>query len=99
MTAWEELVGNSSLDEGTAWDHLLAQEGGGVGNTVYVEIADANIVNEIQGAVIEIAVIESHLIDDILQSNINDEATSISLQSVTLASESAELELELSLSE
>ena len=29
MTAWELLVAHSSLESGTAWEHLNAQVGGG----------------------------------------------------------------------
>lgn len=97
MTAWEELTKNSSLTSGTAWDHLLAQEGGGEGKTLYVEIAEAYLIESANDAAIELNVIESSLVDSILQADINDEVISTSLQSMSLASESIDLALSLSL--
>lgn len=37
MTAWAKLVENSSLQSGTAWEHLHAQVGGPGGEIVYID--------------------------------------------------------------
>lgn len=36
MTAWEALLLHSTLQSGTAWQHLQNQQGGGGGTTVLV---------------------------------------------------------------
>lgn len=97
MTAWEELTKNSSIVSGTAWDHLFAQEGGGDGKTIYVEVIDTYVVESAHSAAIEIEVAESSLADDALQANINDEVNSILLQKIGLISELTEIAMELSL--
>ena len=99
MTAWEELTKNSSLTSGTAWDHLLAQDGGGEVKALYVEVAEAYLIESANDAAIELNAIESLLVDSILQADINDEVISTSLQSISLASESIDLALSLSLSD
>ena len=38
MDAWETLISNSTITSGDAWDHLLAQGGGGTGT--YIILAD-----------------------------------------------------------
>ena len=99
MTAWEELTKNSSITSGTAWDHLLAQDGCGETKTLYVEVAEAYLIESANDASIELSVIESLLIDSILQADINDEVISTSLQSMNLESGSIDLALSLSLSD
>ncbi len=43
MDAWDILTGNSSLITGDAWEHLNAQEGGGLGGYVLVDTVDVEI--------------------------------------------------------
>jgi hypothetical protein len=44
--AWDTLVAGSTIDEGDAWAHLVAQGGGSGEETVLVEaIRDADIVS------------------------------------------------------
>ena len=37
MITWELLTKYSSLESGTAWEHLNSQEGGGTGETIIVD--------------------------------------------------------------
>ena len=41
MTAWESLIAGSTIQSGTAWEHLNAQGGGGSTGDVYVVNAGA----------------------------------------------------------
>lgn len=36
MDAWGRLIAGSTIASGDAWEHLLAQGGGGVGEIIYV---------------------------------------------------------------
>ena len=38
MDAWEQLISGSTIASGDAWEHLLAQGGGGTGT--YIILAD-----------------------------------------------------------
>lgn len=40
MDAWEQLISGSTIQNGDAWEHLLAQGGTGTGTIDYVVLAD-----------------------------------------------------------
>jgi hypothetical protein len=41
MDAWEKLIAGSTIESGDAWEHLMAQGGGGGTGTVdYIILAD-----------------------------------------------------------
>ena len=50
MGAWEQLISGSTIQQGDAWEHLLAQGGGtGSGSIDYTILADgmaAEVANE-----------------------------------------------------
>lgn len=57
MSAWDTLVANSSLGSGTAWQHLAAQQGGGVvvNDGIAVEVVEMDVDVQLDDAVIEAA--------------------------------------------
>ena len=66
MTAWQKLIEHSSLSQGTAWEHLSAQMGGGhYTGTSVVNIGDlelAGSASHIEMAInsAEVVVVESN---------------------------------------
>ena len=62
MTAWELLLEHSAIAIGSAWDHLVAQEGGGSGNLVIYDQIEAVMMADIEASIDQLeleAVIES----------------------------------------
>ena len=43
MTAWAKLVAGSTLEAGTAWDHINAQGGGSSGDVYVVDAGSAEL--------------------------------------------------------
>lgn len=76
-TAWEILIGNSTLAVGpgiTAWDHLNNQMSGGGLGTVFVESVEVDLMSEdIEVEVLE-AVVEVEVSSDSVDCEVlNDE--------------------------
>lgn len=70
-TAWDQLTSNSSIQNGTAWDHLLAQNTGeGSGGLyiqnegVYVSVDEPLIVELTEFEEITIDVVELEILVD-----------------------------------
>lgn len=68
--AWERLKANSSLEAGTAWEHLNAQQGGiGPGGSLVlldgldVEVDDMDVYVEISSDAIEVFIDEDLIIE------------------------------------
>lgn len=51
MTAWELLLEHSAIEIGSAWDHLVAQEGGGSGNLVIYDQIEAVMMADIEASI------------------------------------------------
>ena len=62
MDAWEQLVSGSTITTGDAWEHLMAQGGGGVASYIVlsdgleVEMGANEIVVEIKQADVDVVV-------------------------------------------
>lgn len=73
MIAWDVLTANSSLADGSAWDHLNAQEGGGeivinVANGIITELSKVAALVELKtiASSVAISVISTRVaIDDV----------------------------------
>ena len=52
MTAWEILTGNSTLQTGTAWEHLNNQAGGGTTVVQATDVITAQLATVSAGAVL-----------------------------------------------
>ena len=51
MTAWELLLEHSAIESGSAWDHLVAQEGGGSGNLVIYDQIEVVMMADIEASI------------------------------------------------
>lgn len=63
MTAWDNLIANSSTLSGTAWDHLNAQTGGGDQVIIHadgldMEIDQVDFTVEVDAGTIEVELSE-----------------------------------------
>ena len=62
MDAWEQLIDGSTIASGDAWEHLMAQGGGGVASYIVlsdgleVEMGANEITVEIEQADVEVVV-------------------------------------------
>jgi hypothetical protein len=64
-TAWDQLIANSTLSSGTAWQHLQNQEGGGAGTGVvindglHVELVEMEIQTQLDDSGVSVTLDDS----------------------------------------
>lgn len=76
MSAWTQLIANSTLTSGTAWQHLQNQQGGGGAGPTYVVMNDGfNVDLEDTGVVALLQDIEVEVVldDSPIEVIINDD--------------------------
>lgn len=99
VTAWSVLVENSSLLEGTAWEHLNAQVGSDPGVVLYVESMEASLTESIQTATMEIEMLGAGLYEEILQASLAVEELASSVVDTELNVAMVDLSVDASLSD
>ncbi len=69
MDAWEQLISHSSLPDGDAHEHLMAQEAGGSGTILYgdveVELDCADFIVDVDYDTFEIEIEDNELVIEI----------------------------------
>ena len=95
MRAWDKLIESSTLQSGTAWNHLNSQ--GGTGNEIiYVESIDASFTETILSTVTTHEVLLAESIDVVvsvtnseqaLEANFQTEALEATVMEVAFSSE------------
>ena len=98
MTAWEDLVANSTIPSGTAWQHLQAQGGGGT-DIVYLETMTADISEFVLATAIIAEVITANITEEILSANISDETLSANIEVENLSTTISDLTLTAAISD
>jgi hypothetical protein len=73
MTAWSELITNSTAPNGsTAWTHLISQEGGGEGgDIVYVPCLESDFAIDVNMEANTLDIIDSEISLDIIVNEID----------------------------
>lgn len=95
MRAWDKLIESSTLQSGTAWDHLNSQGGGG-NEIIYIESMDASFTETILSTVTTQEVLLAESIDVVLsvtsieqelEANFQTEALEATVMEVVFSSE------------
>lgn len=95
MRAWDKLIESSTLQSGTAWDHLNSQGGGG-NEIIYIESMDASFTETILSTVTTQEVLLAESIDVVLsvtsieqelEANFQTEALEATVTEVVFSSE------------
>lgn len=71
MSAWSELASRSAINSGNAWEHLMAQGGGGSDTVVYLEAWGAEL-SDLQLSV--------EITDDVLTASVTEDSLSATIQ-------------------
>lgn len=90
MRAWDKLTSGSTLPDGTAWDHLNAQGGGG--GIVYVESMAANLVEAALVGSIEQEVLSAEMTTVVLSAKLSEQVLEAGIQVVALDADFVDLE-------
>lgn len=95
MRAWDKLIESSTLQSGTAWDHLNSQGGGG-NEIIYIDSMDASFTETILSTVTTQEVLLAESIDVVLsvtsieqelEANFQTEALEATVMEVVFSSE------------
>lgn len=95
MRAWDKLIESSTLQSGTAWDHLNSQGGGG-NEIIYIESMDASFTETTLSTVTTQEVLLAESIDVVLsvtsieqelEANFQTEALEATVMEVVFSSE------------